>query len=338
MNTHINDFEKLLISYFQETLSGKERETLFQLLNSDESLKQQFLEFRKTRSKALVPYFESQKEANYKKLVDHLNFTSSQKRKAKTQYSIRIIKWSAAVILLCLISSISSLYIYNKKDTQRQESFICETVVPYGSQVQITLPDSSTVHLNAGSVLRYNSAYNKNNREVHINGEGFFEVRKHHNLPFVVNASDLKIKVLGTVFNVKAYYNENEIRIGLKEGSVNVFIKEEFVNNRILRPNEELIYNKIDGSMKTNIINADDINYWTTGRLHFRNVSLREIFKALERKYDISIIVDSSSVNDDYFYGSLNTDMSVTEMIERLDVDKKYKWTRNGKTIYVSDK
>lgn len=339
MQNNISDFDELVINYFQRTLSEKDYQTLLQSMNTDEELKKRFLELKKIRAKSLLSLFESQKDANYKMLTGHLNIRQeNSKIHPPPQSYFRILKWVAAVILLCLVSSIASLYIYNKKNTLRQESFISETIVPYGSQVQITLPDSSTVRLNAGSILRYNSAYNKNNREVFINGEGFFEVKKHQDIPFLVNAGEIKTKVLGTVFNVKAYSDDYKIKVGLQEGSINVYLNDEYTNNRILSPNEQLIYNKLDGTIQTNTIEAANISHWTTGKLYFEKSSLLEIFKTLERKYDISIIIESELADNDYFTGSINTDMNIVEMIDFLDVEKKYKWMRNEKAIVVSDK
>ena len=334
INEDHKDFHELMMNYFQGSMSEQDYEQLLFLVNSNEVYKEKFLEMKMIRAKSFIPHFEDQKNANYQQLLHTLNLKPV---KTLNRY-IATFKWAAAVIVLCVISSLVSLYVYQTSDNIRQESFICETVVPLGSQVQVYLPDSSVVHLNSGSILRYNSAYNKNNREIYLNGEGYFTVQKNKDIPFLVKAGDLNIKVLGTTFNVKAYEEDSRIEVGLIKGSINVFTQNEYSNNRILAPNEHLIYNKLTRTIHTSGVDAQSVYQWTSGVLYFNKSSLADIFKALERKFNVTIEIDSKQIVEDYFTGNINTELTVTEMIDFLDVEKKYIWKKDGKTIYIRDK
>ena len=91
-----------------------------------------------------------------------------------------------------------------------------EVSVAYGEQKRLILPDSSEVWLNAGSSILYPETFAKNKRQVILNGEAYFSVKKDTVSPFIVETSQLSVKVLGTRFNVKAYPNDEKITTTLR--------------------------------------------------------------------------------------------------------------------------
>src|SRR5690606_4938670 len=91
-------------------------------------------------------------------------------------------------------------------------------VAPKGVALHIVLPDSSSVWLNSGSSIRIWASYNQQNRSVELNGEGYFDVQHDKNRPFYVAAKDVKVKVLGTTFNLSAYEADEEVKTTLVEG------------------------------------------------------------------------------------------------------------------------
>src|SRR5690606_3766183 len=92
--------------------------------------------------------------------------------------------------------------------------------VPYGKRMEVGLPDSSTVWLNAGSTLTFPAVFAADRREVYITGEGYFDVKHRANHPFIVHARDVQINVLGTSFNVSAYADDAYIATLLIDGSI----------------------------------------------------------------------------------------------------------------------
>jgi ferric-dicitrate binding protein FerR (iron transport regulator) len=97
-----------------------------------------------------------------------------------------------------------------------------ETIVPLGAKSQLVLTDGTKVWLNAGSRLRYSSEYATRNREVELEGEGYFEVATNKAMPFEVKTSLLNVKATGTNFNVKAYPNDSVVEAILVEGRIEV--------------------------------------------------------------------------------------------------------------------
>ena len=169
-------------------------------------------------------------------------------------------------------------------------------------------------------------------------GEGYFEVQKNPEKPFIVHADDINVKVLGTVFNVRSYPEDSEIEVSLIKGRVNVFSASETRDNVILAPDEQLTYDKRSGKMKHHHVDALQTSQWTTGRLSFVNASVPEIMKAIERKYDVRIVIHSKYLDKEVFSGSISPKLTVEEILDYMDVDNKYSWSRSGNVITITDK
>ena len=92
-----------------------------------------------------------------------------------------------------------------KKDHQEPLIAYNEVTAPYGMVSSLTLPDSSKVWLNAGSTLKYPTAFTSNVREVEMSGEAYFEVHADKEHPFIVNTGDLKVTATGTAFNICSF-------------------------------------------------------------------------------------------------------------------------------------
>ena len=127
-------------------------------------------------------------------------------------------------------------------------------------------------------------------------GEGNFHVKKDQKHPFIVKTSSLKIKVLGTKFNVCAYGNEDKTVTTLESGSV-MIQKPTEEPITILSPNEQLEYHNTTGEFQKRKIDASIYSGWTKGELNFVSQSLKEIVKSLERTYNVHILLPPTLYN-----------------------------------------
>ena len=240
----------------------------------------------------------------------------------------------AAVILLMVTVSLGSIITYEELDNSG-DMLYNETTVPLGSQTKILLPDGSTAVLNSGSILKYPLSYGKKERNVYLVGEGYFEVAKNKEKVFQVHAGDMKVKVTGTVFNVRSYPEDLSAEVSLINGGVDVSVNNKYVR---LKPDEKAIYNRGTGQLYSESTESYKSALWTTGRLSFVNTSFAEILKDIERKYNVKIHVESDKVEKEYFSGSINLEMSLQEVFNFIDVDKKYRFEVSGGVISVKDR
>lgn len=330
-------FEDLMLDYLAGRLSEDKEEKLLHFLKSDVFYRQRYEEMARLRAKSFVGQFEKDKWSNYDALSAKLGLKKDKEK-------IRIPLWRtlsrvAAVVLLVLTTSIAAFYIYRDVAEGPRTGALCQMEVPLGSQTKLILPDGTTVYLNSGSVLKYDPAFiQEKNREVYLVGEGYFEVKKNPDKPFIVHTNELKVKVLGTVFNVRSYPEDSSIEVSLLEGKVNVFSKSETQGNVILTPDEQLTYDKKSGKMYHCHADVQQASQWTTGRLSFVNASVPTIMKDIERKYDVRIVIQSKYMDKEVFSGSISPKLTVEEILNYIDVDNKYSWSRNGNIITITDK
>lgn len=243
-----------------------------------------------------------------------------------------------------------------------------EIVVPRGAKANFTLNDGTQVTLNAGSKLRYASNYGFENREVVLEGEGYFKVAKDKDRPFIVKTSHLRVKALGTEFNIKAYPGEKTIETTLVEGSVQVSklgekaAKEEV----ILKPNQKITFFKTEESSAadeagkqiadsgagqneisdkihpvTNLVTEDvkvePLISWKDSRWIIEQQDLSKLAVELERKFDIQILFESERLKRFRFTGTL-LDEPVEQVLKVLSITAPVTYEINGKKVTLKEK
>src|SRR5688572_8121606 len=113
---------------------------------------------------------------------------------------------------------------------------------------RILLPDGSNVTLEPQSSIKFLSDFNKPvAREIYLDGEGFFEVARNEQRPFLVHANKITTKVLGTSFIVKAFPQDKNVTVVVKTGKVSVYATEDKVNAKreiILTPNQQIVFDE----------------------------------------------------------------------------------------------
>jgi ferric-dicitrate binding protein FerR (iron transport regulator) len=147
---------------------------------------------------------------------------------------------------------------------------------PRGGTYQLILPDGTKAWLNAASSIRYPVVFAGGKREVEVEGEVYFEVAKDRKKPFVVDARDQHIRVLGTHFNVNSYDDESQGITTLLEGSVNV-------NNKLLSPGQSFSNGKVQNA------DTEKAIAWTKGITYFNRTGINAMMREVSRWYDIDV-------------------------------------------------
>ena len=180
--------------------------------------------------------------------------------------------------------------------------------IPYGKRFELQLSDGTIVHLNSGTTLKYPVKFIAGqNRQVFLDGEAFFDVTKDKTHPFVVNADNLNVRVLGTHFNVSNYPEDNLTDVVLVEGSVGLYSAKEQFNaekNTILKPGFKGSFSKINNQIKTKAVVTDVYTAWIKGGLTFREMTFKDISKKLERHYNVTIVNQNAKLSNEKFNAS----------------------------------
>ena len=271
-----------------------QKEALFRFFSGEASLdeRMQIKEWVE-RSEENLREFNAQR-----KLFDMINFIQEEENakhiKATPAKRIQIrnlIKIAAAVILTFLVTQIYHQY------TAHDEMIpaLCSVYAPAGQRTQVTLPDGTTVWLNACSTLRYPSSFAPSGlRRVTLNGEAYFEVTHQAKNPFIVETDKCDIEVLGTHFNVEAYPHTTKFETCLMEGSVKVTSKGKQPDSVILKPHEKVSLEK--GRLKVSTVTDYNAYLWKEGIISIRNQPFSDIMQTFEKYFATRILVKNQNV------------------------------------------
>ncbi|WP_419698547.1 FecR family protein [Mucilaginibacter sp. NFX135] len=266
-------------------------------------------------------------------------------------------RWAAAAVLV--LGMVGSL-LYTRKlrlADQAARLVMHEVRVPNGTTRKLVMPDGTKVILNAGSTFTYPETFAKNTRDVTLNGEGFFEVTHNAKRPFLVHTSNLTVKVLGTVFNVKAYNNDKNIETTLLKGKVQVELGNNPEKNIILLPNEKLLVTNNEPQTRTqagNTLNQAKVEYqvitlpavkadevketaWLDSRILFTNEPFEDVAKQIERKYNVQIVFESQALETEQISGLLDKE-SLQDALRIIEITTPFNYRMDGKTVYLSKK
>jgi transmembrane sensor len=229
----------------------------------------------------------------------------------------RRLAWITAGIAVA--ASVAAIFIFKPGagSSKTQIASINEISTRLGSKTRIQLPDGSIVWLNAGSKLVYDKDFGKEERQVNLSGEGFFDVVKDPSRPFIVRTSNIEVRVLGTLFNVKAYPEDKSSETSLIHGSLEVSIKSRPLDKIILSSNEKLVVENKTGMAVDSVAEHKDFpmmslnqirhnpldnsvneTQWIDNKLVFDNEPFADIAVKMERWFGVEIeIIDSSLVS-----------------------------------------
>jgi len=240
----------------------------------------------------------------------------------------------AAVLLLAVLSAVFT-YRYTK-NKQPDAPELATYVVPNGEIGKIVLPDSSIVTANSGTVLIYAPSFSGKNRKVYLIGEAKFDIRKNQHEPFIVKTNDLEVEVLGTVFNVSAYADNGQTVATLASGKIKVAIlsnEKEFV----LRPDQAVAFDRATGKAVQANVKAENALAWENGQLIFQNATLPEIIKQLERRYNVSIYLNSQKAEEENLTVKFISGESIESVLGTLQqIVPGLKYKIDGKKIFMS--
>lgn len=218
-------------------------------------------------------------------------------RSLRRRFWLRISAVAASVTLLFSISN----YISFHEGYKKLNSQMIEMVNPMGMRSSVVLSDGTKVILNAGTTLSYPAAFVSGQREVKVNGEAFFEVSHDKEHPFIVSAENVKVKVLGTKFNVKAYDDDDNIEVTLAEGKVGVGLD---TKNLIeIMPGQQIKYMKASHRFIKREVRLQGYTSWICGKFYFTNYPLEKIAKQAERSFNVRIQILGNDLRNAAFTG-----------------------------------
>ena len=323
--------------YFTNNLAQSKADELIEWLGKDEENKQYLLELGKVwYASSQLSNRETDANKSWVSLLDKIQRDRVRPvPKPEFRISRNAFYRVAAAVLLFAGLGVGSLLLFRNPKEKSEISYF-EALAPKGSRSFITLSDGSTVWLNSGTRLRYQSNFGKKSRDLFLEGEAYFVVARNPEMPFRVKTSDVTITAIGTAFNVKAYSEEGIIETTLEKGEVRIDALNDSKSKAesapvFLKPNQKAVFTKINKNLSVNntvqntqvaanepalhvkslplrvesMADTKLSTSWKDSRWIFKSEKLVELAPILERRYDINVTFQDSILRSYKFTGTL---------------------------------
>ncbi len=329
MNNTYN-INSLIRKYISNTLTADELMTLRQTVkgSSDDEIAS-MLEKEWDSLKQAQPIDES---------VRHQIFAKIESQIGLKQYAIRrfgrnILKYASIALLLVLSALSVYLFIDNRQMVALTANQISVKTAE-GERTTVRLPDGTTVRLNGKSELDYKQNFGLKDRQVQLDGEGFFSVAHNVEKKFVVNTKFIDIEVFGTQFNVYSYENKDRVEMALVKGHVKVVTNRPPYQSVDVHPNQKIVYEKHSGKMQ--LVDTDNQleTAWMTHDLVFHSEPLKTVLECVGRKFGLPIHTDKS-VNLNDTYTGMFDETNIREVIQILSIHYGFNYQIRDNTVYI---
>ena len=209
---------------------------------------------------------------------------------------------------------------------------------PKGGQYRLTLQDGTQVWLNAGSSIRYPTAFSGKERRVEVTGEAYFDVARNPEMPFRVSvrgftSTNTEIEVLGTQFNVNAYSDEPDMKTTLLEGAVRLITP---TASTTLRPAQQAILGSSGEMRTTPMSDPDETIAWKEGAFEFDHADIAAVMRQISRWYDVDVVYQGP-VPADRFSGRFPRKTSLAGVLKIMNISGVQLMAENKKIIIRSN-
>lgn len=301
--------QELLLKYISRKTSQKETEEVVTWIDSDPANLEKFISLHKSY------------DALIWQDIDKLCGKTEKKR------SLQIILRRMIRIAAVFVIAFGLSYILSQ--ALQKEDLSMQTVsVPAGQRTQVTLADGTIVWVNGRSTLVFPSQFTSQTRNVQLDGEAYFEVRKDPKKQFIIStAHQSRIKVLGTKFNVKAHKDAEDIITTLVEGKINFELNN--VNHQqqyiTMTPGQKLVYHSQSKKTELYATSGEKELSWKDGKIIFKQTSLKEALDMLAEAYNVTFVVQKNVPDDDSFSGEF-INKSLEQILNYIKASSKINW------------
>jgi transmembrane sensor len=306
-----DDHEHLIMKFLAGNCSEKESAQLKAWVSRSTENEKMFNDlqqvWRTTESVSAIPDFQTEQEwSKFKSSIENAGRQSSGTFKLWPDW----MKVAASVTFLVLSSLVLYQVFFNHQQVTKQTS---------GNTLHFKLPDGSSVWLNENSRLTYSDNFNAIDRVVTFDGEGFFEIAKNADKPFIVRLQNSQVKVLGTSFNVNAYSAASCTEVSVKTGLVSFSSLGNQYGGILLKPGEMGMLNKGADSVVRMLADNFNLLAWKEKRLMFKKTPLDSVIKTLNKYFKKTISVKNNALLKCTFTSTFNNP-TWDEVIEALKV------------------
>lgn len=312
-DTTVRFDEKLLTAYFAGAATPDEEQMLWEWICASDENRRVFAELRAVWQRGRMQRPDTQLPARFVRSLNGLNrridaLDAAPVRKGRL---IPLRRFAAAAAVAAIL--VASFMTYRIVTAPFVHSFHNADTVA----MHVAMPDGTDVWLGPGTSLSYDDTFRVDGRNVELDGEAYFDVTHDAQHPFIVTTSAFRVRVLGTVFNVRSFSGESVAEATLAEGSV--ALQHPGGRNLIcLHPGQQAVYDADAELLEVNEVPVGDLLLIRYGVVTLDDVTLPEIVARIERTYGVSLRIGAQHIPGERYNFSFQKDASVEDVVELL--------------------
>lgn len=316
---------QLLQKFLSGSISDQELKRLFLWLNSKKgNLEYEML----SNNQWLSNEFEAIEHIDSSTLFSGIEARMKEKQLlGRKQFLIRF-RNAAAIFILGLIIPLMYFMVLNPQKAGKQVVYLRESLSNEKVR-KMTLPDGTAVWLISGSTIKYPANFSgEKTRNVEVTGEAFFEVARDSRQPFILDMGEVGLKVAGTSFNVMNYGDEDQVKVVLRNGKVDLFEGKYNPDKPSVpvSPGQIAVYKKDEAGFRVNSADVAKYTSWIGGTLLFRDDPLSEVLKKLGRWYNIAIEINDPGVSDFPFTATIRNE-NLDQVVDLLQFSTPFHYS-----------
>lgn len=310
-------------------LNGKatpaEQEALVHWRSSDaghEAQYQQQLQLWQATAPSAI--MEVNSDAAWQKVRNRIAAKEQRKQvKVIPMYS-RLLRVAAAVTLLIGMAWLAQYLFFPYMGMQ--------VVTSGDSRMSVLLPDSSQVWLNKDSKLVYDKEFDGDTREIILEGEGFFKVKRDTQRPFIVLTKRTRTQVLGTSFNLRDIKSEETAELAVATGKV-AFARADGKAEKQLTAGYAATLDRTENIVELPL-QGENAWAWKSGRLVFKSQPLEQVVMDVERYYGVRLQLQNTGLAKCRFTAGFQ-DAELNEVLEVLSASLQLDYQKQDKETYT---
>jgi transmembrane sensor len=308
-----SEVHSLINKYYNGDATIEEERLLLNFLESDtsnnfQSEKAQFLFFEKSRDE--------------KPTRDLLNVVVLEPRGRIVKFRQGFFMRVAAILIVTVGLGYLLFFIFR--------SPLTETSTEANVQSEIKLPDGSHVWIHSSSKIRYPKKFNKEKREVFLEGEAYFEITKDPTKPFLVHTHETITQVVGTSFDLRNFKRERHVELTVFTGKV-IFGSDAKVE---VTPGNQAVFEKVNKKLFRKEVKGLNALAWKTKRLQFEDRPLYEVLADLTRYFGVRFEMKTKDKLNCHFSGNYSNPQ-LDDMLKALSFSMNIQFQLNNGIYYI---
>lgn len=274
-------------------------------------------------------YASEQIEKAERRLFKRLEQEKTRLHKTRKMYGW--MRYAAVFIGFFLLGSLGYLFYQGYNHTEALLAVTTQDKIK-----ELKLPDGTKVWLNKYTTLKYPRAFAENGRKVYLEGEGYFEVMRNPEKPFVVQSEAMQVRVLGTTFNLKSDKMKMSAVATLLKGEIEVKGNHD-EGLIILSPGQKA---ELNGATRRLTVKQIDtgIENWHNNEFVFEKADIYTIARTLESSYGVKIILAPGIDVSKTYSGTLKKKENVEAVLSSITNAIPVEYKIVGGSVFLSSK